>query len=374
MFNSVTLQNFRGFNDVIVPISRVTLLTGTNAVGKTSVLEGLYCLFSETHLDVSPLVRYNRTLSFVFNQVNGSLNVTGRHVYNYGLFWDECSASSNLPCYVSAKTDTGTTWQWTYRSAKMSDIDTTLLEKARSMNIVIDSFTDIALFDWQICDNGLVEDKDIRRVAQILSMDGLPYLVSTKNQMVSICRYMDFASIKAMPQVLSHQTARKLTRVLNFIDPRIKDIRLSKPEYGLSVVFDDDRESTLGTIGNGAVTLASVCIAIFDIIDWLEKRGQSCDIPIFLLIDEMGAGIHYSVMGNIWKYIWSVLEKYPCIQLISTSHSDDCVRTFCDVFVDKEDVASVVRLHRSVNNKIISTQYNTCKFDVIMSGEWEVRG
>jgi hypothetical protein len=255
----------------------------------------------------------------------------------------------------------------------MPDLDTNLLEKARSANIIIDSFTDIALFDWQMFGDKRVERNDAKRVAQVLSMDGMPYLVPTQNQLISVCQYIDFASIKTMPQKLTNQTAKKLTRVLQFIDPQIKDVRLSKPEYGLSVVFDNDRESTLGTIGNGAVTLASTCITIFDIVDRLEKKNYR-DIPIFVLIDEMGSGIHYSVMNNIWRYIWEVLDQYPNIQLITTTHSNDCVLAFCKTFVGKHDVANIVRLHKSVGDEIVPTRYDSPAFDTILAGDWEVRG
>ena len=70
MIDSITLTNFRGFEDISILISRATMLTGSNGVGKTSVLEGLYCLFSETQLDVSPLARYSRTMGIHLNQAS----------------------------------------------------------------------------------------------------------------------------------------------------------------------------------------------------------------------------------------------------------------------------------------------------------------
>jgi predicted ATP-dependent endonuclease of OLD family len=173
---------------------------------------------------------------------------------------------------------------------------------------------------------------------------------------------------------MSLQTAKKLTGALKIINPRITDIRISKIENGLSVVLDGDKEVTLGTIGNGAVTWASTLIAIFELIEQF-KIDQRSDIPVIILIDEIGAGIHYSVMNEFWKYVKNFIAEYPNIQFITTSHSDDCVKTFCEVFVDeKADVASVVRLHKAADNKIVSTQYKVSQFNTIMSGEWEVRG
>ena len=42
MIKSVTLKDFRGLDELKVPLSPATMLTGINGVGKTSVLEGLF--------------------------------------------------------------------------------------------------------------------------------------------------------------------------------------------------------------------------------------------------------------------------------------------------------------------------------------------
>jgi len=367
MINSVTLRNFRGFEDTKIPLSNVTLLTGINGAGKTSVLEGLYCLFSETQLDVSPLARYNRTMGIMLNQFNGISSIISRPAYNYKLFWEECPKFIDKPCCVSAESVDKKTWQWTYTRARMSDIDANILKEATSMNIAIDLSTDIALFKWQDSNN----NNSIK--AQVLNPDGGLYLIPSKNQLSSVCRYLDFASIRAMPPELPYQMAKNLTDALKIINPRIKDIRISKIEKGLSVVLDDDKETTLGTIGNGAVTWASTLIIIFEIIEWLNKIGQQTNIPIFILVDEIGVGIHYSVMSDIWKYVQDLITKYPNIQFIATSHSDDCVRAFCETF-EKKDDASIVRLHKTTDGEIVPTKYDFAKFNTIMSGEWEVRG
>ncbi|GHU51608.1 hypothetical protein FACS1894200_11950 [Spirochaetia bacterium] len=97
-------------------------------------------------------------------------------------------------------------------------------------------------------------------------------------------------------------------------------------------------------------------------------------MPIIILIDEIGAGIHYSVMLALWKYLRDFAKKHPFIQFVTTSHSDDCVSAFCEVFSD-ENSSSIVRLHRTESaNKIVPTQYSREQFKHIASGDWEVRG
>jgi len=379
MINSVNLNNFRGFNDITVPLSQVSMLTGLNGVGKTTVLEALYCLFSETRLDVSALARYNRTIGLLFSQLNGIPSLASRPAYNYRLFWDECPMSIEKPCLISAKSSDGTTWQWSYKKAKTANLEPSLVRDAGLMNIPLDSTTEVADFKWQ--HSGILFDKSHQKnnindkinKAQILNPDNALYLIPPESKILSLCRFIDFASIRAMPQELPYRTAQRLTEALKIINPHITDVRISKIENGLSVILDNSMETTIGTIGNGAVTWLSTMIVIYELIDQYKVDRQT-NIPIFILIDEIGAGIHYSLMHDIWKYIRNLIQTYPQIQFVVTSHNDDCVRSFCEVFVEQNKSASIVRLHKPIDSEIIPTVYDVSQFEAIMTGEWEVRG
>ncbi len=378
MINSVTFNNFRGLDALTMPLSQVTMLTGTNCIGKTTVLEGLYCLFSETKLDVSPLSRYNRTIGFIINQgVNAPLGFAARQGYNYKLFWNECPTYEQDECSVKAKADDNLVWSWSYKKASISDLD-----KPMTFNspVPVDSSTEFALWNWS-CGGTRINkanhqkepvNKKISR-AQILAPDGGLYLLPPTAQTMSICKYLDFSSIRSMPQKLSFPTSKLLTTALKIINPRVTDVRLTDISSGLSVVLDNKHSVTLGTIGNGAVTWASALIAIFEVIESFNDKTPS-DVPIIILIDEIGAGIHYSVMLAIWKYLKDFAKKYPFTQFVTTSHSDDCVYAFCEAFSD-ENSASIVRLHRTESeDKIVPTPYLKEHFKHIASGDWEVRG
>ena len=367
MMKTVAFSNFRGLHDIEIPLSNFTLLTGTNGVGKTSVLEGLYCLFSETHLDVSQLIRYNRTLNITFNQTTG---VSGIHnAYNYKLFWDECPTHGELSCTVTAKTKKGFKWSWVYERVNAAHIDEKLLRDARLMGFQIDSSVDVAIFEW----SGADKNNDFNLIrGQILNTDGGLYLIPPENKSSSACRFIDFASIRAMPQELPYRRAKKLVEALKIINPNITDIRISKAENGLSVIMNDEREITLGALGNGVVTWASTLITILELVDMLNDANVA-EIAKFILIDEIGAGIHYSVMVDIWKYIAGFVSAHPNIQFVATTHNDECVKAFCEVFRNGTE-ASIVRLHKSIDKKIIPTEYTSAYFDTIAEGAWEVKG
>jgi len=365
MVTSVEFKNFRGLNDLTLPLSQATMLTGTNGVGKTSALEGLYCLFSETMLDVSPLSRYNKSIGFIANQsVNNSLGLAARPSYNYKLFWDECPFYEQAECSVKAKSDNGLSWSWKYKRAKLGDLD----RKLTTNNLIpIDSSSEFALWNWTIKSNESFER------AQVLVPDGGLYLLPPEAKSMSICKYLDFASIRSQPQKLSLQTSKQLTKALQIINPNVTDVRITDIIGGLSIVLDDNNSATLGTLGNGAVTWVSALIAIFDVIEAIKIHPQS-DVPIIILIDEMGAGIHYSIMLEVWRYIKEFIKQNRNIQFVFTSHSDDCIKAYCEAFLESKD-AKIVRLHKTtVDNKIIPTEYSENSFENIINDDWEVRG
>ncbi len=351
MINSVSFSNFRGLEELTLPLASVTILTGVNGVGKTSVLEGLYCLLSETRLDVSPLSRGNK--------------FAGTHSYNYRLFWEECPLFGKRECSVKAALAGGGQMGWSYRRAAPYELEN---EIAGGIPAHFDSSTEFALWKWKTP----AEPCGFTR-AQALTKDGGLHLLPGKAASAGYCRYIDFASLQLIPASLSFKTAKRLTAALQILNPRITDVRLRDMESGLSVILDDEAEVSLSAIGNGAITWASTLITIFNLAEAIEGDGQK-NLPAAVLIDEIGAGMHYSIMLDIWKFFREFAGRNKNIQFIFTSHSSDCIRAFCEAFME-EDSASVVSLHRTfVGSTLVPTEYLKEDFQAIKEGVWEVRG
>ncbi|MDR3341193.1 MAG: AAA family ATPase [Treponema sp.] len=63
MLKNVEITHFRGLDNVSIPLKRITLLTGCNGAGKTTVLEALHCLFSPGTLDITQFQCYSSALN-----------------------------------------------------------------------------------------------------------------------------------------------------------------------------------------------------------------------------------------------------------------------------------------------------------------------
>jgi ABC-type molybdenum transport system ATPase subunit/photorepair protein PhrA len=367
MFNSVSFENFRGLNNINVSLSQLTMLTGTNGVGKTTVLEGLYCLFSQSKLDVSPLSRYAKTSKLTINQ-NG--NIGAAPAYDYKLFWNECPSYGNTECSVTAKSDSEK-WCWRYKKANVDDIKNLINFQPFS----ISTNTEFAKWQWSISQG--TDNKEFSK-AQIITDDGTLQLIPL-NSVVHIsffsdCLYIDFPLIRVSPETLTLGMSKELTNAIKPLCSRVTDVRLAGLNKGFSVVLDGEKEASLGTLGNGTVTWASTVHAILELMDdcWYNDRQSSA--PLFILIDEFGAGIHYSAMLSIWGYIKTFAEENPNIQFVFTSHSKDCIQAYCETFSESEN-AKIVRFHKNAHDDgIETTEYEKEYFPKIIDDEWEVRG
>jgi len=350
--NEVTFTNFRGIDKLTIPLARAMMLTGPNGVGKTSILEGLYCLFSETRLDVMPLSRYSRRIGIISNPHMGfSVGITDHYSYNYDLFWNECPKYGNTSCNVSAQLNERH-WDWAYRRAKnLSELAPELASAANSPNWHIDAFTEFAVWDWSI------EGDERHSRAQLLSptMPGF-HIFPSESKLQSFCRYIDFATIRAMPAKLTFKVSKMLTEALQLINPHVTDIRFEGADSGLSVILNDEYSTSLDTLGNGAVTLVNVLIAVFETLETQTRTMPNA--PIFVLIDEIGAAMHYNVMLDVWKYLKLLSERNHSIHYVATSHNTDCVEAFCEVFRDRmvSNEAKLLRLHKEKTEIIVTEE------------------
>ncbi|MDR1086142.1 MAG: ATP-binding protein [Deltaproteobacteria bacterium] len=225
MIKSVSFKNFRCLDGLTVPLSAVTMLTGTNGVGKTSVLEGLYCLFSETRLDVSSLSRYSNSVGSLVNQyANMPFTVAAHQKYNYKRFWDECPSYDKSECSVYAKDENDFSWSWKYQKADLTELADLGHHLPISSQIPIDSLTKFALWTWQ--NNHSDQGKNTNQVnssenifsrVQILTSEGGLFLFPPLAKVESFCLYLDFPTNRVQPRSLSFDTSTQLTKALKII-------------------------------------------------------------------------------------------------------------------------------------------------------------
>ena len=92
-----------------------------------------------------------------------------------------------------------------------------------------------------------------------------------------------------------------------------------------------------------------------------------------LLVDEIDTGLHYSVLYNMWRLIFTIAQRSNT-QVFATTHSFDCVRAFQQA-LHEHDIAGagrVIRLDKH-DNTVLATSYVGHELDIAVDQGIEVR-
>jgi AAA15 family ATPase/GTPase len=125
------------------------------------------------------------------------------------------------------------------------------------------------------------------------------------------------------------------------------------------------RPVPLNSMGDGMYRVLQLILKLFP-----AKGG-------FFLIDEFENGLHYSIQEKVWTLLFELAEKLD-IQVFATTHSWDCIESFCKVATENTRSEGVLfRMGRSIrtsdHGRIIATVFDREKLADITQADVEVR-
>ncbi|MCY4186169.1 MAG: AAA family ATPase [Rhodobacteraceae bacterium] len=115
----------------------------------------------------------------------------------------------------------------------------------------------------------------------------------------------------------------------------------------------------LKRLGDGAQRLLGISLAL-----------ANCQNGI-LLIDEVENGIHCSLQVELWRMIFNASKKGN-VQVIAATHSWDCIAGFTKAANESDEDGSLVRLER-IGEELLDVSYSEKELDVITKQRIEVR-
>lgn len=164
-------------------------------------------------------------------------------------------------------------------------------------------------------------------------------------------------------------------QALKIIAPDVEDIafvrdtdsstRRDQKRYGKVRLSSVDFPVPLNSMGDGMVRVLQLVLKSFP-----ARNG-------ILLIDEFENGLHYSVQEKVWELLFDIATNLD-IQIFATTHSWDCIESFCKVATAKPDVDGVLfRVGRSVRNsdrgRVIATVFDEEQLAGVTQADMEVR-
>ena len=117
--------------------------------------------------------------------------------------------------------------------------------------------------------------------------------------------------------------------------------------------------TTCTDLGDGARRLFGVALAL------ANSQGG------FLLIDEAENGIHHSVQHSFWRMVLETAEANN-VQVLATTHSWDCVRSFAQAATALDAEGMLVRIERD-EDKIRAVEYPEEGLRIVAGQGIEVR-
>ena len=360
MIKTVTFRNFRGFEDFrLSDLSPVTLISGRNNVGKSSILEGIFLALD-----------YRDTNSFLLlDSLRGSSAMPEPDILWKPLFHDmnlerEVEIEMTLDdaplrlCYsrddAFVPVSTGNVPQELMSQFISSAMRTYTLK----FDFVYGEFSESGHF--MLSPSGIWRDT---------STGGNPASVQPLTQLpvthyIPAARIGNDSAVAALGKLELEGRKEQVLSALKVIDDSISDITTlvigGQPQLYAKM---RGRMLPLKMAGDGVNRLLSILLTI------MMNPGPNAVV----LIDEIETGFHYSVYGRLWEAVMKTARENRC-QVVATTHSYECIQGAVAAGDAAQDDFCYFRIDRGEDdNKIVARRYSGDLLDAAMKVDMEVR-
>lgn len=360
MFRSVQIMGYRGFSRYEMgDLARVNLLVGKNNSGKTSVLEALYLLGAGG--DPAALWRIANRRGERFDGRRPEIDVSHMfmgHELSVGSSFSVAGTNGSLPQSVVLTIED--------RAERPDQNELNLLgdEFELSRRRLLISIASTASPRPQILQlsrqGGL--DPEITRRLPGSRQDAEPnvHFISTDslagNELV---RHWD--------QVQLTPNEELVLGALRFVDPSIEQIRSfgSGAVYGPRGGFIVKRKGEavpfpLGSLGDGAWRMLAMAIVL------TQCAGG------MLFVDEIDTGLHYTVMADMWRMIYSAAKQFD-VQVFASTHSYDCVYSLSTICRSAETEDAEITIQRIEADRPTATPFSEAEIRTAAERQIEIR-
>ncbi len=92
-----------------------------------------------------------------------------------------------------------------------------------------------------------------------------------------------------------------------------------------------------------------------------------------LVLDEIENGLHYSVLPEVWRFIFQVARRLN-VQVFATTHSWDCIEAFqMAAAEDEQEEGVLVRLRQNSKGDVEAIVFDERRLAIITRDQIEVR-
>ncbi|MDE2998370.1 MAG: AAA family ATPase [Gemmatimonadota bacterium] len=338
----LSIEGFRGIEKLSIPrLGRVTLLTGRNSVGKTTVLDAVRVYAARgSYRVLCELLEYRDEFANAGEEESGRKSSPdimaifhGRDVSRRGNISIGPSNTKDRLRIEAASLDAEQTAQLQrVVTGDISDVHPRALNVKfqGSKRVFPEFFAPAGLFGYRSLGRnpflGLLNQED--PPTEVVCLSTGPNLLSNED----MARFWDAVA-------LTDDEDMALASLRLILDNEVDRVAVIGDNKGLGrrvvvKLHSEKRPVPLKSLGDGPSRLFSVALALAN-----SRDG-------FLLIDESENGIHHSVQRDYWRMVLETADKNN-VQVLATTHSYDCVRGFAQAATEFEGVDGIlVRVER----------------------------
>ena len=367
--SSFEIHGFRAFEHLkLEKLGRVNLFTGKNNVGKTSLLEALWVYANQG----SPSVLWS---SLEGRDEGGSLpelRMTGgdEELENQiasvrYLFYGRKQSRSD-----SQKMEFGplnnsryhVTVKLTWAESVVDDLGNRRLHEAGQITEGMDTIPALLIQSGK--NNNLIRldrlfARSFRDQFLIQIESPCVFLPASGLSIIEIGKYWDNITLGPMEN--------DVLNTLKIIEPDIERVNLigtqkssrMRERIPIVKVSSFTTPIPLKSLGEGMNRMFGIALAIVNAKDGI------------LLVDEIESGLHYSVLQEMWHFIYEAAKQLN-VQVFATTHSWECITGFQQAAQDNKEDGMLIRLANK-KGKILPTYFDEKDLSIATREQIEVR-
>ena len=325
MISSVKIQNFKVLKELSIEhLHQVTLISGKNNCGKSTLLEAIF--FSNFY--------YHPNAFLTLNNLRGASSSLMTDVWKsfINVYSTENSFSiqtfDNKIKKVDVRLESADT-VFNSVNNQVNDIDPfgqKTQDKSGITHQLFVSATDGEINDslrFNVLFDGRIETTSRDQTKSPLRNCILTHYVSSKTGY----NQMTLAEMYGRLALDTEEKNKQIISALKIFDPNIVDLKtiVQQGMARLYAVLSDGHKISVDYMGDGIFKLLYICISI------LANPNS------IILIDEIENGFHYSMHKKIWEVIFKT-AKESNVQVIATTHSYECINGASDAANNDIDI------------------------------------
>ncbi len=377
MITKLDIENFKDLKKLILnDLKQITLISGKNNIGKTSILEAILLLFNYKVSSLLVPVFGNRLANGIHVNVTFDYAVTG--IFN----------DYDVNKRIVIKSDNDELIIKIYHDATLLVQQNNSIPNINNNALTTPVTTDGLKVEYKQSGKQYYLGASVKNTIQdnfylphfqsgVVHPVKLPpiMIINEFGELLKADDFINTANLKHQSLIKEFNNIRTNHRKLikeylipglQLLNRAIEDIELgneplSQQESRIELILKDgNRPIPLSALGHGAKRLFNIIIGTISAKDGI------------LLIDEIENGIHYSIVGDMWNLIFKLANDNNC-QVIATTHSWEFASYITNQPEENQKLFSFVNIARLKNGELSTATYDYQKFNYAMNQDIEVR-